>query len=412
MNCDFDRLITDVNRYKQFGKTIGGGVTRLTLTEPDLLARRSFVNECEEAGLLIKYDDIGNIYGWLPGTENLAPIVMGSHLDSVEKGGNYDGVLGVLTAKEVIKTILDNDISLRHPLVVANFTNEEGVRFSPAIMGSGIISGHYDEAEMLAQKDSAGVTFGKALSQSGFVGYRENRLTKATAFIELHIEQGPVLEATKKDIGIVEGVAGMVCYQFHFHGKSDHAGTTPMRMREDPLFTATSFINEVKEKLSKIDQTEELVFTIGSFTVKPNIHHVIPAEVNFTLDIRHKDPAMLEAAKATIDASAYGHEKLEYRIIWRRDTINFDAKLLDVLTESVDELKYQAIRFYSGAGHDAQFIAKIAPTAMVFVPSVDGKSHCEIEQTSEEDCWKGANVLLKTVLAIDKNGVMEGSSYE
>ena len=357
-------------------------------------------------GATIVTDDMANLYATIPGTEDLPAIYSGSHLDSVRQGGNYDGVLGVLTAMEAAETIVTEKIPHRHPITVVVWTNEEGARFEPAMMSSGVICGKFDKNTMLASvaKDEPGYTFGDALAASGYVGEESNRISPAgaTALVELHIEQGPVLETEGYDIGIVEGVCGMINYEFTFSGQAGHAGTTPMKYRKDALYAATKTIQYLHDELDELDG--KLVYTTGKISCHPNIHTIIPDEVKFTLDARHQDPEVIKQVLAIIHRIPEEVEKCQvgYQEAWSRKTVTFTSELVDYVEKSAKELGYSNRRIYSGPGHDAQFMIDMIPTTMIFVPSVGGHSHCEIEYTPVENCLKGANVLLKTLLFIDQ----------
>lgn len=398
--CNEERLRETVEIFSKFGATKNGGVTRLSLSKEDIAARNYFCECCKELGMDVSYDDMGNIYAVLPGKRDVPPIVMGSHLDSVEKGGRFDGVLGVLSALEVVRTFRDYNIEPEIPLMIVNFTNEEGARFDPAMMSSGVLANKFDKETMLQSADKEGISFGTALKESGYEGRKENRLKEAFAYLELHIEQGPVLDSKQIDIGVVEGVLGMVCYEITITGESNHAGTTPMKMRKDPLFLAASVISNLRKSLGEI--SEELVYTMGRMIVTPNIHTVIPDKVVFTLEARHQNPKIIKQVEDIIRSLPNEAEgcMVQSEKLWGRDTVVFDPAICDQLESSCENFRYSYQRMYSGAGHDAQFIASIIPTAMIFVPSVNGKSHCEEEETSYEDCLKGANVLLETVLAL------------
>ena len=405
MNCEITRLKESIDIFSQFGKTENGGVTRLTLTKPDIAARQHLMEMMKDIELQVSMDDLGNMYGTYKGTENLPPIVLGSHGDSVEKGGKFDGILGVLGAYEVVKTFYENKIRTRHPIVIVNFTNEEGVRFAPAMFCSGVLAGVYEEETIFSTKDRQGVSFQTALEESGFKGSAENRLKEGAAYLELHIEQGPVLEARNHNIGVVEGIVGMCCLEIIVNGKSNHAGTTPMKMRVDPLMAASHLIDRLQEAFQQID--EELVFTIGQFDVSPNLHTVIPHQVKFTLDMRHHSKDVLKKVKALAEQTFHYVEQktncqINKRVLWERETVVFDSTLFQCVEDSAKTLGYSYQRIYSGAGHDAQFIAAMMPTGMVFVPSKDGKSHCEEEYSSIESCYNGVNVLLQTVLELDQ----------
>lgn len=397
-----ERLKKELERFANFGRTENNGVTRLSLSEEDRLVRNYFQSCCEELGLTVKVDDMGCMYATLEGTENKPPILIGSHLDSVKKGGRFDGVLGVVTGLEVVRTLVENNIKPQIPITIVNFTNEEGARFEPSMMASGVLSGKFDKSVMLQKKDSEGSTFEEALKASGYEGEVENRLKEATAFLELHIEQGPILEKEALSIGVVECVVGMACYEVEVTGESDHAGTTPMDMRKDALFTANNLFNEIRKRLGALDK--DLVFTIGRVNVYPSIHTVIPNKVVFTLEARHKDMEIVNTVKDFIQGLPYlgVNEGCEVKTtkLWERDTVWFEPEVCKQLEKSAKSLGYSNKRMVSGAGHDAQFIASYVPTAMVFVPSINGKSHCEEELTTWEDCEKGVNVILDTVLTL------------
>lgn len=396
-----ERLKDTLEDFADFGRTENNGVTRLALSDVDLKVRKHFQTECEQLGMAVVYDDMANMYARLPGMDNdQPPVVVGSHLDSVKKGGRFDGVLGVLTGLEVVRTIVENGIKPAVPIVVANITNEEGARFEPAMMSSGVLSGWFDKSVMLQSTDTNKVSFGEALKNSGFEGKEENRLTDAAAFLELHIEQGPVLESESLQIGIVEGVVGMVNYEIEVSGDSDHAGTTPMSMRKDALFATNNLITEIREKMNKLD--DKLVYTIGRMNVSPNIHTVIPNKVVFTLEARHQDAKTIKQVEEIIQglSESAGKERCAVKTNkqWDRNTVWFDEKIVNSLEKSVKNIGYSYKRMVSGAGHDAQFIASFTPTAMIFVPSINGKSHAEDELTPWEDCENGVNVILQTVL--------------
>ena len=403
-----DRLKNTMEAFADFGRTKNNGVTRLALSEEDIKVRKYFRSLCEELGMTVTWDDMGNMYATLAGIENdKPPVVIGSHLDSVEKGGRFDGVLGVLTGLEVVRTMVENGVKPLVPIVVANITNEEGARFEPSLMASGVISGRFDKTNMLKSTDKNGVTFGEALKSSGYEGKKKNRLKEASAFLELHIEQGPVLETESLQIGVVDCVVGMVCYEIEITGDSDHAGTTPMSLRKDALFATNDLISEVRHKMDKLD--DRLVYTIGRMNVSPNIHTVIPNKVVFSLEARHQDAETIKQVEEIIQSLPKSSEKGKCEVkatkLWDRDTVWFDEKLVHSLEQSVKTIGYPYKRMVSGAGHDAQFIATYIPAAMIFVPSVNGKSHAEDELTSWEDCEKGVNVILQTVLDLTTEGM-------
>lgn len=407
IQCNYERMEDKIKTFSRFGDTGKGGITRFSLSDEALAARKEFVKRMEAIGASIATDDMANIYATFAGTEDLPAIVSGSHMDSVRQGGNYDGILGVLTAMEVAETIVKEKVPHRHPITVIVWTNEEGARFEPAMMSSGVICGKFNKETMLASqaKDIPGYTFGEALEKSGFKGKEENRLdpSKTKALVELHIEQGPVLEAEGIDIGVVEGVCGMINYEFTFTGQAGHAGTTPMKYRKDALYAAVKTIQYLHDELDQLDG--KLVYTTGKISAHPNIHTIIPDEVKFTLDARHQDPDVIKQVVAVIKniPGVVEQCKVSYEEAWSRNTVSFTTELVDYVEISAQELGCSNRRIYSGPGHDAQFTIDLAPTTMIFVPSVGGHSHCEIEYTPVENCLKGANVLLNTILHIDKN---------
>ncbi len=406
MACSFVRMEDKIKTFSKFGDTKKGGITRFSLSEEALAARAEFVRRMEAIGAVVVTDDMANIYATIPGTEDLPAIYSGSHMDSVRQGGNYDGILGVISAMEAAETIVSEKIPHKHPITVVVWTNEEGARFEPAMMSSGVICGKFDKASMLASvaKDIPGYTFGEALEASGYKGEEKNRITpeKCAALVELHIEQGPVLEAENIDIGIVEGVCGMINYEFTLSGQAGHAGTTPMPYRRDALYAAAKTIQYLHDELDKLDK--KLVYTTGKISCHPNIHTIIPDEVKFTLDARHQDTEVIKQVLAVIENLPSVVEKcdLTYEKAWTRNTVAFTPELVNLVEKSAKEYGYTNRRIYSGPGHDAQFLIDIVPATMIFVPSIGGHSHCEIEYTPVESCLKGANVLLQTLLYIDE----------
>ncbi|MDR1028468.1 MAG: Zn-dependent hydrolase [Clostridiales Family XIII bacterium] len=404
LTTDKDRMNEKIQAFSKFGALEGGGITRLSLSEAALSARAEFKRRTEALGMSLESDDIGNLYATYPGTEDLPRIVMGSHMDSVRSGGNYDGIYGVLAGLEVAETIIKEGIKLRHPITVMVWTNEEGARFEPAMMSSGIVMKKWTKESMLAVTETGGaVTFGEALEASGWVGDESNRLNDKDycAYFEPHIEQGPVLEEGGLEIGVVEGVVGMVNYDIILEGVSSHAGTTPQHYRKDALRAAAKIILDLWDKLGALDK--ELVFTTGEIVCKPNIHTVVPNYVKFSLDSRHKDPQVIKQVVEVIEQlpSEVCGCRLSYEEHWGRKTVKFDAGLLDCVEKAVNGLGYTSRRMYSGAGHDAQYVSELLPAVMIFIPSKDGLSHTVVEYSSPEETWRGANVLLNALVEAD-----------
>lgn len=405
--CDIKRMEEKITAFSKFGDTGHGGITRFSLSPAAIQARNEIKSRMTKLGLDFKTDDLGDIYCTLPGTDSNAKVIMsGSHCDSVRQGGNYDGILGVLSAMEAIETIVTKKIPHKHPIQLVVWTNEEGALYEPAMMCSGIICGKFKKEDMFASvaKDDSGKTFGQALKESGFAGDEKNRINpKNTAgLVELHIEQGPVLEKGGFDIGVVEGVVGAVITEFTFHGQADHAGTFPMPDRKDALFAASQALIYLHNEFDKLGD-KQLVYTTGEIFCHPNIHTIIPDEVKIMLDIRHQNPEILKKCLQIIEKmpDGWANCKMTYKEAWGRSTVQFYKEYIDDVEEAARELGYKSHRMYSGAGHDAQFLSEIVPTTMIFVPSKGGHSHCELEFSPVEWCWKGANVLLNTLLKID-----------
>lgn len=399
-----ERLDDKIKTFATFGDAGHGGITRFCFTEPDFQARAEFKKRMSAIGAEIVIDDLGDIYATLPGTEEGLPrIAMGSHCDSVRNGGNYDGILGVMTAMEVLESIVDQKIPHKHPITAMIWTNEEGSLYPPAMMCSGIVCGKFDQAEMLSHKSPEGETFGEALARSGYAGDAKYRLNSKDyrAMIELHIEQGPILEAEKKDIGVVQCVLGMCNYRIKAYGQADHAGTTPMPYRQDALHAAAQALLYLHNELDKLDSA--LVYTTGEIVCHPCVHTVIPDYVDFSLDARHESSEVIAQVVDIIKniPKEFAKCRIEVQEMWARHTVYYDRTLVALVKKNADAFGYSNMPINSGAGHDAQYVADLIPTTMIFVPSKDGHSHCEPEFTSLEQCWMGANVLLNTVLDVD-----------
>lgn len=405
ITCNKDRLDDKIKTFSTFGATGNGGITRFSLSPEAMLARAEFVKRMKAVGAEIVTDDMANIYATIPGSEpNLPRIVMASHCDSVRNGGNYDGILGVMSAMEVVETIATDKIPHRHPITAMIWTNEEGSLYPPAMMSSGVVCGKFDKSTMLASKDPDGNTFGDALAKSGYIGDEKNRLNAKDylAMFELHIEQGPILESEKKNIGVVQCVLGMVNYRIKTYGQADHAGTTPMKFRQDALYAAAQVLIYLHNELDKLDPS--LVYTTGEILCHPCIHTVIPDYVDFSIDARHEDPNVIKQVVEIIKnmPKEVAKCKVEYKEAWARNTVYFDKELIGYVKKNAEAFGYSNMMINSGAGHDAQYVSEIIPTTMIFVPSKDGHSHCEPEYTPVEQCWEGVNVLLHSVLDADK----------
>ena len=415
--CDVKRMEDKIKTFSQFGATGKGGITRYSLSPEALMARAEFRKRMEAIGATIEVDDVGNMYATIPGSDPDAKrIVMGSHVDSVRNGGNYDGILGVMGAMEVLETVVANNIPHKHPLTAMIWTNEEGSLYPPAMMVSGIVCNDYLPPEiaknfkfenMMASKSvlDPTKTFGEALEASGYKGDKKYRLNpdQYAAMFELHIEQGPILEDAGNDIGVVDCVLGMFNYRIKFYGQAAHAGTFPMHKRKDALYAAAQALCYLHEEIDKLGRPE-LVYTTGEILCHPCVHTVIPDFVEFSLDVRHEDPKVreqvLEIVKS-LPTREWAGCKCEIQEAWKRDTVYWDERLVGFVEESVKELGYKYQHINSGAGHDAQFVSYMMPTTMIFVASKNGLSHCEEEYSSPEQCTMGASVMLNAVLKVD-----------
>ena len=407
--CDKNRMEDKINTFSKFGDAGHGGITRYSLSPEANMARAEFVKRMTSIGAEIQTDDMANMYATIPGSEQgLKRIVMASHCDSVKNGGNYDGILGVMGAMEVLETVVAENIPHRHPLTAMIWTNEEGSLYPPAMMSSGVICGKFDKDTMLASKSvlDKTTTFGEALDKSPYKGDIKNRLNPNDymTMFELHIEQGPILEDAGNDLGVVTCVLGMFNYRIKFYGQSDHAGTTPMHKRQDALHAAALALCYLHEEIDKLNRPE-LVYTTGEIVCHPCVHTVIPDMVDFSIDVRHEDPKVLEQVLAIVQSlpeKEWAKCKCEVVKAWARDTVYFDKELVGFVKESAEELGIKNQLINSGAGHDAQYVSYMMPTTMIFVPSKDGHSHCEPEYTSPEQCTAGASVMLNALLLADK----------
>ena len=417
--CNLERMTNKIETFSKFGDAGHGGITRYSLSPEAILARKEFIKRMEAINAIIEIDDVGDMYATLPSTDkDEKRIVMGSHVDSVKNGGNYDEILGVMTAMEVLETVAENNIPHKHPLTAMIWTNEEGSLYPPAMMCSGIVCYDYlpadikekfKEEDMMASKSiiDGKSTFGEALEKSGFKGDKKCRLSPNNYkyMFELHIEQGPILEDAGKDVGVVDCVLGMFNYRLKFYGQAAHAGTFPMNKRKDAFYAASQALCYLHSEIDKLGRPE-LVYTTGEIVCQPCVHTVIPDFVDFSFDARHEDPEflneVLKIVKSCEDKTWAGCTcKVEKA--WNRDTVYWDEKLVSYVKEAAEETGISHQYIHSGAGHDAQFAAYMLPTTMIFVQSKDGLSHCEPEYSSPEQCTHGATVMLNAVLKADAN---------
>jgi N-carbamoyl-L-amino-acid hydrolase len=404
LQIDSGRLWGAIHETAKFGATAKGGVRRLTLGAEDKQVRDWFRAACEAAGLEVHVDALGSMFGLRKGRDmSKAPVGLGSHLDTQPTGGKYDGILGTLAALEVIRTLNDAGIETETPLCIVNWTNEEGSRFAPAMMASATYAGDYTTEDIQSRKDAAGVTVGEALDSIGYRGAEAVGARKLSAFLELHIEQGPLLEAEGKTIGVVDRGQGIIWYDGRITGFESHAGTTPMPLRRDALSTLAEVVLAIEKIVAS--HGPNAVGTIGEVTIANPSRNVIPGEIAFTIDIRSPEAAIMDALDRDIRAAAKEiaqRRRVDITIdqIWRKPPTIFDKTLVDAVESATRELGYSNRRITSGAGHDACNLAGVVPSAMIFVPCKDGISHNELEDATQADCSAGANTLLHAVLAV------------
>ena len=415
--CSLERMKDKISTFSKFGDAGHGGITRYSLSEAALQARAEFKKRMEAIGATIEYDDVANMYATLLGSDPDAKrIVMASHVDSVKNGGNYDGILGVMSAMEVLETVAENDIPHKHPLTAMIWTNEEGSLYPPAMMCSGIVCYDYlpedirskfKFEDMMASKSILDnkSTFGEALEKSGYKGDKKNRISPENAeyYFETHIEQGPILEDNGNDIGVVDCVLGMFNYRLKFFGQTTHAGTFPMPKRKDAFYAASKALVYLHEEIDKLGYPE-LVYTTGEVVCHPCVHTCVPDYFDFSFDSRHEDPKVLEKVLEIVkncEKMDWGGCTCKVEKAWNRDTVYWDKKLVSYVKEAAEELGVSHQYIHSGAGHDAQFAAYMLPATMIFVQSKDGLSHCEPEYSSPEHCTEGASVMLNAVLKVD-----------
>jgi N-carbamoyl-L-amino-acid hydrolase len=396
------RLQASLERMAQIGATAGGGVQRLTLTEEDRLARDLFVSWLREIDCAVTIDGMGNIFGRRAGRDDtLPPVMSGSHIDSQPKGGRFDGILGVMGALEVLRTLHGSSVVTERPLVIVSWTNEEGSRFSPAMVGSGVWAGALGLDWAYARADAAGKRLGDELERIGYRGKEPCRAFPVHSYHEYHIEQGPVLERERKTIGVPRGIVSLLWGDVHLTGEGNHAGTTPMNARHDALVAASEMILAANQLPARVGG--DMVATVGEIRNRPNSRNIIPDGVDFTVDLRAWEGERLHEAWDRFGTAggeiARRHGcSVEMEKTWFVERTPFDETLVQRVLAAAVDLSYPHMPWVSGAGHDAAYVSRICPTAMIFVPSIGGRSHVEVENTRWEDCEAGCNVLLRCML--------------
>jgi N-carbamoyl-L-amino-acid hydrolase len=406
LRTDGERLWDSLAEMAKIGATEKGGCCRLALTDLDKQGRDLFVDWCESAGCTIKVDKMGNIFARRAGRNNdLAPIVTGSHLDTQPTGGRFDGVFGVLAGLEVVRSLNDLGYETERPIEVAVWTNEEGSRFAPAMVSSGVFAGEFTLDYGLSRADQDGKTMGEELERIGYAGSEEVGNRDVHAYFEAHIEQGPILEDEEKTIGIVTDAQGQRWYELNITGVESHAGPTPMNSRKDALLGAARIVQLVNQV--GLDNAPVACATVGMINSYPNSRNVIPGKVFLTIDFRHPNDDVLkkmdEAMRAGVQeiCDDIGLE-LELEQIFYYAPIHFDESCVEAVREGTKDCGFSHREMVSGAGHDACYLAGVAPTSMIFIPCIDGISHNEVEDVKPEWITAGADVLLRAVL--DKAG--------
>lgn len=402
LRINLDRLLGRLDALAQIGSIEGGGVCRLALTDEDRLARDLVRGWMTELGLEVTVDRIGNVVGVRAGMEAGDPVMTGSHIDTVATGGRYDGNLGVLAGLEVIETLNQADLVTRRPLAVGFFTNEEGVRFAPDMMGSAVHQGLFEVEDMLEVVGVDGKLLGEELQHIGYAGSAATGSNHAACFIELHIEQGPVLENEGFDIAAVEGVQGISWTEYRLQGTSNHAGTTPMHLRQDAGLVAAAIAVEARRIALQMGGAQ--VATVGVNELNPGLINVIAKQALVSVDLRNTDEALLcraEQSMAEFVKTICAAEGVTCasRTLARFKPVEFDTDMVSLIADTATSLGYSVRRMPSGAGHDAQMFAPNCPTTMIFIPSRHGISHNVAEYSSADQIHKGAEVLLQALLA-------------
>jgi len=403
LSADIRRLQNRIEELGRVGAIASGGVSRLALTNEDRDGRDLVVRWMRDLDLSIQVDRIGNVIGTRAGMLDSAPVLIGSHIDSVATGGLYDGALGVLAGLEAIQTLNDADLKTQYPIAVSFFTNEEGVRFTPDMMGSAVHQGSLPLETALETVGTDGQTVGAELTRIGYAGDIPVNNMIPRAYLELHIEQGPVLENTNTTIGAVTGVQGISWTEFELQGVSNHAGTTPMHLRHDAGYVAAAIAVEARAIATDFGANQ--VATVGVSELTPNLINVIANRARVTVDLRNTSDAKLTQSETRLlgfatDTAAAEGVTLEKRSLVRFSPVEFDTVIIDMIEKAAATSDYTYCRLPSGAGHDAQMFAPNCPTGMIFIPSTQGISHNENEFSSEQDIAAGMDVLMKVLLEL------------
>ena len=408
LKIDGDRLWSSLMELARIGATEKGGVCRLALTDLDREGRDLFVRWCEEAGCSVTVDEVGNIFARRAGRDpDRPPVMTGSHLDSQPTGGKFDGAYGVLAGLELVRTLNDYGYETDAPIEVVAWTNEEGSRFAPAMMASGAFGGVFERDFVLSRTDPEGRTFGEELARIGYAGKEPVGDHAVGAYLEAHIEQGPILEAEKKTVGVVTGAQGQRWYEITVTGMEAHAGPTPMRRRRDALVGAARMVDAVNR--IGLAHRPNACSTVGMLDVSPNSRNTIPGRVFFTVDFRHPVEETLARMDADLRAACEsiareGGLDLDLRQIWHFPATPFNEACVAAVRAAAEEGGFEHMDIVSGAGHDACYVARVAPTGMIFVPCEDGISHNEIENATPGDLAAGCQTLLDAMVRLAGGG--------
>ena len=404
LDIDADRFRETFETYSEIGATENGGLHRLALSDADQEARDLLVDHMADLDLVVRVDELGNVYGRRPGRDPDAdPVLIGSHLDSQPYGGRYDGQLGVLTALETLRTFEDEGVETDRPVELVNWTNEEGSRFEQAMLGSGVAAGAVDVDHARSLADARGRTVEGELRRIGYDGDHPAAVTDAHAYLELHVEQGPELERSGASVGVVDGVFGLAWMEATLHGQANHAGPTAMHDRQDALVAATDAASEIHDLPNRL--SEDAVVTVGRMDVSPNSINVIPDEVSFTVDARSYDGDVVAAAPDAVEfevVTVAEREGVDYEFdrLWSIDPLEFSSVVREAVAAGAETAGVPCRRIVSGAGHDASYMAQVTDSGMVFVPSAGGITHAESEFTEWDDCVAGAETYANATLEL------------
>jgi allantoate deiminase len=409
MKTNLDRIKKDIEKLSEFNATPGKGLTRFSFTKEDKQVRKYLKEELEKLDVEIYEDTAETLFAKRKGTdEKLPPIMIGSHFDSVKNGGNFDGPAGVVMALEIFRALEENNIKTKYPIEFVGMIEEEGGRFGAGVFGSRAMAGMVSYEDLVRNKDANGVSMAQAMEEFGFdpkkIGDAKRNPEDIKAFIELHIEQGPLLESKSKDVGIVDYIVGINHINITVKGRPDHAGTTPMDMRADAMDTASKVISKIGGYA--VEENNGTVATVGSLKIKPGATNIVAADVEFTVDLRSKDYESIKRVKSKIvkdlEELTKGNEGLSFETVQMLDIrpVEMSKEILNLFEKNAENNNFSYETMISGAGHDAMIMGSITDVGLIFVPSKDGRSHCPEEWTDYEDLQKGIELIYDTVIEL------------